>query len=166
MYWVNGVAVGRVLWHVERRQAFQSPRISSSFLIKAVHQKDVNFTSTQCSCLPYLGCDVCWFCSVFPLLTQIKYTQGMRLSAKRFSWGQTLLRKTGCPGLFQSVSHFILVRRTRESFSEMHRETLWSVRVKLTRVEWRCVWVSLERWAQGFGHTRASVTCRSLLQIS
>lgn len=116
MYWVNGVAVGRVLWHVERRQAFQSPRISSSFLIKAVHQKDVNFTSTQYSCLPYLGCDVCWFCLVFPLLTQIKYTQGLRLSAKRFSWGQTSLRKTGCPGLFQNVSHFIPCSKNKRVF--------------------------------------------------
>lgn len=104
---------------MERRQAFQSPRIGSSFLIKSLHQKDVNFTSTQCSGLPYLGCDVCWFCSVFPLLTQIKYTQGMRLSAKRFSWGQTLLRKTGCPGLFQNVSHFILCSKNK-------RVSLWN----------------------------------------
>lgn len=56
-----------------------------------------------------------WFCLAFSFLTGIKHRH-MKLSVKRFSWGQTLLRKTGCPALFQNASYFIACFKNKRVF--------------------------------------------------
>lgn len=90
------------------------------FLIKLCTKR--MWTSQALSALALLTWDVTFAGSVpYFLYSLIKYTQGLRLSAKRFSWGQTSLRKTGCPGLFQNVSYFIPCSKNKRVF-------LWNAR--------------------------------------